>query len=159
MPKKVAWGYVTRDIGNGGELLIATRCKEDDPKRAGELIIPGGGLKENENYLDAAIREVYEETGIVAKVNNYQFPIEKHMKFDNEKIFAEVYGNKVYLKYKDSEKDYLGIIFRLYPIDENQNPSEQEDSDAKNPRYISFKSIEKEKFTPACQVLLDISGF
>ena len=52
MPKKVAWGYVTRDIGNGKELLIATRCKPNDPLRSGELVIPGGGLEGNESYLD-----------------------------------------------------------------------------------------------------------
>lgn len=41
--KDVAWGYVSRDLGNGRHILVATRTEKDDPYRQGELVIPDGG--------------------------------------------------------------------------------------------------------------------
>ena len=68
--KAVAWGYVTRDNGNGKEVLVTERYKEDDPLRSGQLAIPGGKLGPSEWYHQAAIREVLEETGIETELED-----------------------------------------------------------------------------------------
>jgi len=157
--KKVAWGYVTRDIGKGPEVLIAERHKKDDPLRAGELVIPGGGLKAGEDYIQAAIREVKEETGIYAcNPIEMNFPDDLYFSKDLPNLFGEVKDDIIYLTYKDSGKSYAGKLVLLSPKDHYQEPSEQSSSDAKNPHYICRTELNsmREKFTPACQFLLEL---
>ena len=161
MLKQVAWGYVTRDIGNGKELLIATRCKKDDPLRSGELVIPGGRLEENESYLDAAIREVYQETGIITKFSQDQLFIGMEPRqFKKDKIFGKIGKGEILMTYFDSGKNYCGMLVCLDPLDTYKEPKQRK-SDAKKPEYISFGEVKerKKEFTPACQVLLEIAGF
>lgn len=154
--KNSAWGYVTRDIGNGLEILVAERFKKDDSLRQGDLVIPGGGVEEGESYIEAAIREVREETGMEAFYSGSEFHL-KPREF-RKRSFNGWIGNDgfIYLKYLDSGKDYKGQIIALYPS--SREPKEQPNSDARKPRFLFiYKAlIEREKFTPACQVLLDI---
>lgn len=58
--KLVAGCYVTKD----DKLLLVEEAK---PHIAGLLSIPAGGVEEGESFLDAAIREVLEETGFIVK--------------------------------------------------------------------------------------------
>lgn len=51
-------------LNNDGQILFAKRAV--DPKK-GMYDIPGGFLEYNENAYDAAIREVYEESGVTIK--------------------------------------------------------------------------------------------
>jgi len=156
--KQVVWGYVTRDIRGEKQILIATRFKKDDPLRKGELVLPGGGLEEGEDYIQAAIREVYQETGIET-----EFSVKSHIKpwqatYRKTNLFGHVDENGlINLTYLDSGKEYQGRLIALSPLNSNQEPVEQENSDARNPRYISLEEAFKrqKKFTPACQVLLD----
>ncbi len=159
MIKNVAWGYVPRDIGGGREILVAKRMKPDDPLRYGELVLPGGGICQGESYSDAAMREVLEETGI-----NTVFDLALDFKpgkgiYTKPDLFGHVDANAfIRLTYTDSGKMYHGRLVLLVPVDPLQNPVEQPDSDAREPRYIALQeAFERQgEFTPACQVLLDI---
>jgi 8-oxo-dGTP pyrophosphatase MutT (NUDIX family) len=157
-PAYIAWGLVTRNTENGEEILIAERNKKSDPLRDGQLIIPGGGINQGESYIEAAIREVREETGIETGLPHIISGRELR-KIDN-RIKALVMGDgRIKIEYLDSGNIYIGKIVSLKPVDPYQEPKEQKDSDAKSPRYVSLKEIPKlaEKFTPAGQVLLKIA--
>lgn len=56
--------YVIRD----GQVLMFKRGK-DAPHFPGFWVGPGGHVDEHENFLSAAIREVFEETGITISLN------------------------------------------------------------------------------------------
>ncbi len=158
MERAVAWGYVTSDIGFGKEVLIATRHHKDDPQRVGQLVIPGGGLEEGEDYTTAAIREVYQETGIVAEPSLPDFNFRNRYVVKHNLIGCVDQEGNIHLSYLDSGKNYMGRLISLSPRDVRQEPVENPDSDARNPRYVllseAFQNIKE--FTPACQVLLDL---
>jgi len=46
-----------------GKILVGERGKDDPPFR-GCWCMPGGGKEKNETYLEAALRELYEEAGV-----------------------------------------------------------------------------------------------
>ncbi len=152
----VAWGYVEKD----GNLLVTERFKKDDPLRSGELVLPGGRLKGTETYLEAAQREVLEETGVETKAGNKEKFVRLHEKIilkPREKITTLIEPNgMVWLCYRDSKKSYVGRLFDLKPLTE---PKESE-SESREPRYISISDALNGKFnfTPACQILLEMVG-
>lgn len=157
--KPTAWGFVVRD----NELLVAERCKKDDPERKGQLVIPGGGLKDGEDYIAAARREVREETGIntpYPDIENGVVRIETELPVlhRKENIMALINprgydSNSIYIAYLDSGKKYDCRLVSLYPDDEKQRPF-QADSDARNPAYMHFGEVAERlsEFTPACQI-------
>ena len=51
-------------VCSGGKILVVRRVAADDTL-AGEWELPGGGVDEGESITDGAIRELYEETGLV----------------------------------------------------------------------------------------------
>ncbi len=159
MAKSVAWGYVSRDLGGGRQLLVATRYKEDDPERRGQLVIPGGGRLRRETYAEAAMHEVREETGIIT----YRPPLhilrpDRHI-WDRPEIIVQSFDDGSFLMiYKDSEKEYRGRLVGLVPKDDSQEPEENPESDARKPQYMLEDEAfaRKKEFTPACSVLLDV---
>ena len=48
----------------GAQLVMLRGCDPDDPQRPTWLYTIGGTVEDGEDYYTAAIREVYEETGI-----------------------------------------------------------------------------------------------
>lgn len=151
----VAWGYAIRNLERK-QGLVATRSKKDDPNRIGQLVLPGGGLKENEEYAEAAIRETLEECGIESRFKLYINPVPKM--FEKPKLVDYVTDSGlIVLRYTDSGKEYQGKLVALEPIYPKQEPKEQEWQDAKNPRYLDLEEIfeRQEEFTPACQALID----
>jgi 8-oxo-dGTP diphosphatase len=49
----------------GGEVLLIRRGK---PPRLGEWSLPGGRIEPGERAVDAALRELHEETGVTARI-------------------------------------------------------------------------------------------
>ncbi|HXH75541.1 MAG TPA: NUDIX domain-containing protein [Bacteriovoracaceae bacterium] len=52
------------------ELLVWVQNREDDGPYHGMLEFPGGGIEKGEKPLEAAVREVHEEVGIVIKTED-----------------------------------------------------------------------------------------
>ena len=158
MTKRIAWGYVTRNLGNGDELLIGERNKVGDPLRQKQLTIPGGSLEVGEAYQQAASRETLEETGVETELPEI---IKGHpFSMDNDIITAKAdEAGLIHIVYKDSWKKYVGRIVKSIPTDIYQEPTQQDDSDMVKPRYIPIDLIDQEvvkRFTPACQFLLEM---
>ena len=59
-------GAITFDAG--GRLLLIRRA---NPPAQGLWSIPGGRVEPGEDWADAAVRELAEETGVVASVNRF----------------------------------------------------------------------------------------
>ncbi|HEY7432597.1 MAG TPA: NUDIX domain-containing protein [Streptosporangiaceae bacterium] len=53
-------------IDAGGRILLFHTCEPDHPELGTWWELPGGGLDPGETYLDAAVRELREETGLAA---------------------------------------------------------------------------------------------
>ena len=158
MIRRFAWGWTTRNIGNGTELLIGKRNKPSDPLRQGQLVIPGGGLKLGETYQQAAMREVFEETGIQTKSPKLISGHELNMKDERVIARADKTG-LIHIKYLDSGKLLTGRLVALIPKNQYKVPLEQPNSDLKKPRYALLRSLSqklREKFTPLCQFLFKI---
>ncbi|MBI4181575.1 MAG: NUDIX domain-containing protein [Candidatus Aenigmarchaeota archaeon] len=176
--RPVSWGYVPRGEGEGRELLVAERFKKADPLRAGELVIPGGGMKEiaaRHRYglfahAFTARREVLEETGVnippesgthqrTEVIGNLAAaPLLKARPVGSPKVDAIISPDEwVYVFYRDSGKAYAGKLVRFagYLLNE---PVNQQDADARNPRYLQLAEALRRRgeFTPACQVLLEM---
>ncbi|MBI2085237.1 MAG: NUDIX hydrolase [Candidatus Aenigmarchaeota archaeon] len=150
-------GYVSRN-GNGKEILVAERRKPDDPLRAGQLVIPGGGT-EKQDVVYAAQREVLEETGVETKsLGIFTFSGLVHTILRDGKYATVVIQppTKLWIRYKDSGKCYTGYIVRLKPLSEPKNM----ESDAANPRYMCLDQAleEIDKFTPGSGVALEMIG-
>ena len=58
-------GILYRHAAEGEEMLVIHR------KRYGDWTLPKGKLKDGEQFIAAALREVEEETGCVARVDKY----------------------------------------------------------------------------------------
>jgi 8-oxo-dGTP pyrophosphatase MutT (NUDIX family) len=158
--KPVAWGYATRNAGDGEELLVAERVKRDDPHR-GQLVLPGGGReKGDQSFTDTALREVFEETGVRARVRDRkkfwdltEYPVLAR----RDGIDAIIDANgMIYVVYTDSGKAYKGVMVDMEPLGE---PVERNEEDAARPQFMA-RNLARERvgdFTPACRLLLEIA--
>jgi len=163
--KPTAWGYAHRPWATEGmnyEILVAERHKHTDQQRKGQLVIPGGELKSGENYFAAALRETREETGVAVLYNGVVTPrfrvfVDATL-IPREKAIGIIDKlGYIWFEYRDSGKRYAGHVIDLYPSTDS-NPREQEDSDARNPRFMKVQDIlnQQNSFTPVCQILLDL---
>lgn len=158
--RKIAWGGVLREVNNKWQILVAERATKSDPLRKGEFVYPGGEKRLLESHQRTAERCVLEETGIKAKAEQSSNIFQGYeFKVRNSKIRATVEANgKIHIKYPDSGNKYVGKLVRLAPLDANQEPTAQPNTEANNPMYVPMKSLPqlKEMFTPACQILTTI---
>ena len=69
VPVALALFYIKSDTG----LKIWVQTREDDGPFHGLLEFPGGGIEAGETPLEAAVREVEEEVGIVVKGTDAKF--------------------------------------------------------------------------------------
>lgn len=89
-------------------------CKREKEPYKGKFNLVGGKVEDNENELNAAYRELYEETGITKKdislthIMNFQYIIKD--------IELEVFGGKLNKDIKLIEE-----VNKLYWIDKNED--------------------------------------
>lgn len=100
-----------------GDILVENRVKKDWPG----LTFPGGHVEDNEETLDACIREMKEETGLeISNLENVGF-IEWNNFGDGVRHFAVCYRTKTYKgKIKSSREGEVFFVsqkdIRKYPF-------------------------------------------
>lgn len=89
-------------------------CKREKEPYKGKFNLVGGKVEENENELNAAYRELQEETGITSKdikltyIMNFQYKLSD--------IELEVYAGKL-----NKNVELVEEVNKLYWIDKNEN--------------------------------------
>jgi 8-oxo-dGTP diphosphatase len=125
---------------NTGEILLLKRS-ENDEWMPGKWSLPGGGKREEETLIQAAIREIKEETGLdvmpedldfledISKKQDHAFFLANNaigtVRLDSENsefIWADV--NK--LVPKDCVPDLIQVLSSLSPISEKKIPKDFE---------------------------------
>lgn len=133
--RKVAGVLFVRKRGEKEEFLLG---KRKSPLEKGRVSPPGGGLEENENATQCAIRECEEETGIEIKPEDL-IPI-----YLGQQEFT-VTGPPVF--------DYHGFLVFWQPEmgePENREPDRQE-----NWRWYTREKAKKTLLSAAAEVLLE----
>lgn len=163
--------FVPRWKNDAWEVLTVRRGKMEDPTRAWKFTLPQGMLWSDEaseakmpeggmqGYIRAAIREVKEETGIDACEDDkgwlfgHRFESEGEMTLeysDGAFCFAYGKGGKAIV--------YTGRLVMLKPLDPNQEPAENKESDAGQPAYRPLSELLKYggyELTPDSRFLLE----
>ena len=122
-------------VYKGDKILVQERTKKDWPG----LTFPGGHVEKNENFNDAVIREVYEETGLTL-LRPILCGIEEFKQLDNEdrqiilfykcnkfkgRLKSSPEGKVYWLDRKDLKKQELSLdLDRMLKIMESDKLSE-----------------------------------
>lgn len=119
-PRKIVSHSVTVVLNKNGEILLEKRA--DD----GFFDFPGGGLDPNETFEQGAIRELYEETGLIAK---------------NLILLAVYEGDITYYKYPNGDEVYgIDHIFIVDDFEGELNPQLEEVESLKFYKLEDFPS-------------------
>lgn len=78
-------------VATDGSILLQRRDNKPDISSPNMLSIFGGHVEENESYLEAAIREIDEETGYRASPDQMQFLIEFENKYPTSNIMKGIF--------------------------------------------------------------------
>ena len=76
---------------DSGHVLVLRRSKSH-PKRGLQPDLPGGTLEAGESFLQAALRELYEETRIVLTPNQLMLAYEKTVDDPQRPLIGKVYA-------------------------------------------------------------------
>lgn len=87
-----------------------------------QYMLPGGGVKRGEHSICAAVRELYEETGL--HTNEIKYVFEMETKHHKHRVFlAKTYGKlrkrhetRHICFYNDSSKDKYNLAWHVEPI-------------------------------------------
>lgn len=96
---------VSKILVKNGDNFLSVKKKSSDEKFGGKWELPGGKLKESENFIDAGKRELKEETNLNA------LKLEKLVRVEIEKkeivncwiLYTENYTNDIKLDKKELE--------------------------------------------------------
>lgn len=99
-------------------ILLVSHSRHGAPS----YMLPGGGIKKGEHSICAAVRELYEETGLHTKEIKYLF--DQESKHHKHKVFVvKTYGRlrkrhetKHIRFYNNSTKDKYKIAWHVKPI-------------------------------------------
>ena len=119
-------------VEKDGKFLLAERNKEN---YNGYWIIPGGGVKFGETIIDAAIREIKEETNLDVEI----------IKLIGHKEVINVPGN------------YHSVVFFHLANPKNTNIEAKED--VSKAKFFSIEEIKKLKIAESVEWALRTAGF
>jgi 8-oxo-dGTP pyrophosphatase MutT (NUDIX family) len=122
------------------KIFVQTRWKPNvSPTYSGLLEIPAGGIEAYENVYDALKREVKEETGldIVRIIDDYKGEIEYTRTNDSSFVFKPFICQQVLET--NNGLPWIGFVFRC----EVTGEINMQQSEAKDPRWISIAELEK----------------
>ena len=127
LPLRVGVGIVL--LNQGDKVFVGKRI--DNPQNAWQM--PQGGLNNNENLLDAAKRELEEETGI--KSIKYLDEIKEWLEYDLPKnLLGKIWDGK----YRGQKQKWFFLRFIGEEKEININTAKPEFSDWK---WISYKEL------------------
>ncbi|HEY0222390.1 NUDIX hydrolase [Lactovum miscens] len=119
-------------VTHEGKILLQVR------KDNGQWALHGGGIEVNERLEDTAARELYEETGLIAK---------------KLKLFGVYSGPDRNLKYPNGDEIYSpGIFYHCEDFVGELNPQADE---VKSLMWFNFNEIPDNIFAPNRQVITD----
>jgi 8-oxo-dGTP pyrophosphatase MutT (NUDIX family) len=84
-----AGGVVVRRM-RGRDWVAAVRPRRDDPARRRVWALPKGLIDDGESPAETAVREVFEETGLVARVERKLGDVRYVYTWDGERVFKVV---------------------------------------------------------------------
>lgn len=99
---------------NDTEQVLLLRRSDQDEDNPGRLDFPGGGVDEGEQPLQAAVRELLEETGITADAEDLRliyckttFSERKQMSINRMLYVVRVHGVTVRLSHEHSDHQWV----------------------------------------------------
>jgi ADP-ribose pyrophosphatase YjhB (NUDIX family) len=139
METVVVTGILVRNTK--GQLLLVKKPADVGPY-SGMYLPPGGNVERNEPVDEAALRELYEETGV--KVKNL-----KRVYFDDN--FTEDWQGR--------RKHFIGLLYTADYESGNLQPTEEDDDKLEVIRWFSPGELHDLPLSPPLASLLDVAGY
>ena len=138
MDKAVVTGILVTN--SDGKLLLVKKPDGIGPY-AGMYLTPGGGVKNGERVVDAAERELYEETGV--KVKNI-----KPLVFDDD--FTEDWSGV--------KKHFIMLLYTGDYLSGDLKPTEGDDDHLEVIRWVGREELSNLSLCPPLMKILKLTG-
>ncbi len=139
MDKSVVTGILVRR--SEGKVLLVKKQEGVGPY-AGMYLTPGGGVKTGEPVDEAALRELYEETGV--KVTNL-----KRIFFDDD----------VTENWQGVKKHFIMLLYTADYVSGDLHPTEGDDDKLAEIKWFSTEEVKRLKLSPPLMRLLQRVNF
>jgi 8-oxo-dGTP diphosphatase len=139
LKKSVVTGILVKN--DRGELLLVKKPENVGPY-AGTYLTPGGGINTGEPADKAALRELYEETGV--KVDNL-----KRAFFDDD----------VAANWEGIPRHYIMLMYTADYVSGDLKPTEGDDDNLEVIKWFSLDDIKQMPLSPPLRNLLNHLGY
>ena len=139
LKKTVVTGVLVKN--SDGKVLLVRKADNVGPY-AGMYLTPGGRVETGEPVDEAALRELYEETGV--KVRNL-----KRVYFDDD----------VTDNWQGIKRHYIMLLYTADYISGNLRPTEGNDDELEVVRWFSADEVKQLPLSPPLEKLLRVTGF
>ena len=133
----VAAGYVHKTTNGEEYVLVGFRNKPSDPLRKNYIVLPCGGLEDNETFKEAVLRETKEETDVDAMFSGCDMfsnlKDAPYLKEYGETVVVMEKNGRGWIYARDSGIKLTGKAFDMIPLSEPDYT--KNDSDLAYPHY------------------------